>query len=156
MAKPKDTNLSPKITNRRAFFDYFIDQKVECGLSLSGTEVKSLRHGKGQINDAFAKVDRGELWLYNAYIDPYEQAGPLMQHEPKRPRKLLVKKKEIARLEEAVRDPGTALIPLNIHWKDGRAKLELGVGRGKKKFDKREDLKKKAADREIRKAMSRR
>ena len=155
MAKGK-ANLSPRIENRKAWHDYHIDAKLECGIALQGTEVKSLREGKGMINDAFARVERGQLILYDAHIDPYTKAAIVYNHEPKRARRLLAHHREIKKLDEATQIKGTTLIPLAIYFKDGRAKVEIGVARGKQHHDKRDAIRKKEQDREIRRAMSHR
>ena len=155
MAKGKD-NLSPRINNRRALHEYFIDAKLECGLMLVGSEVKSLRAGKAQINDAFAKIIHGELFLVGAHIDPYEKAALTYNHEPRRDRKLLVHKRELKKLAGEMDQRATTLIPLAIYFKNGRAKVEIGVARGKQQHDKRASIKKKEMDREIRKAMTHR
>ena len=153
MAKGKD-NVSPRINNRRALHDYFIDAKIECGIALVGSEVKSLRAGKAQLQDAFGKIINGELFLVGAHIDPYEKAALVYNHEIRRDRKLLVHKRELKKLASATDDRGTTLIPLAIYFKDGRAKVELGVARGKQQHDKRATIKKKEMDRELRKAMT--
>jgi SsrA-binding protein len=157
VAKAKDKpDHAPRIVNRRATFDYHIDDRLECGIQLKGTEVKQLRLGQAQMSDAFAAVDKGQLFLHNLYIDPYRHASEAANHEPKRLRKLLAHKREITRLARATQERGVTLIPTAIYFKDGRAKVEIGLARGKRAFDKRQDLKKKAADRDIRKAISRR
>ena len=156
MAKPKKETHEPRIVNRRASFDYHIDDRLECGIVLHGTEVKQLRQGEAQIADGFARVENGQLLVYGVHIEPYTHAGQFANHVPKRPRKLLAHKREIRRLEKATQERGVTLIPTVIYWKDGRAKVEVGVARGKKQFDKRQDLKQKAADRDIRRAMSQR
>ena len=155
MAKGKD-NLSPRINNRRALHEYFIDAKLECGLMLVGSEVKSLRAGKAQLQDAFAKVINGELFLIGAHIDPYEKAALTYNHEPRRDRKLLVHKRELKKLAGELDERATTLVPLAIYFKNGRAKVEIGVARGKQQHDKRAAIKKKEMDREIRKAMTHR
>jgi SsrA-binding protein len=155
MVKGK-ANLSPRIENRKAWHDYHIEAKLECGIALQGTEVKSLREGKGMINEAFARVERGQLILYDAHIDPYTKAAIVYNHEPKRPRRLLAHRREIKKLDEATMVKGTTLIPLSIYFKDGRAKVELGVAKGKQHHDKRDAIRKKEQDREIRRAMSHR
>ncbi len=128
--------------NRRARFDYFIDDKVEAGIMLAGTEVKSLRSGKASINESHAGERDGELYLFNAYIPEYQLAGKFFQHETKRPRKLLVKRRELDKLLGAIRREGATLIPMSIYFNDrGIAKVELGLARGKKKGDKRETQK---------------
>lgn len=153
--KAKD-NLEPRISNRRATHDYFISAKLECGIVLQGSEVKSLRHGKAQLQDAFARIENGELFLYNVHIDPYEKSGPSTQHEAKRPRKLLAHKREIKRLTGETAEKGTTLVPLAMYFKDGRVKVEIGVGRGKQQHDKRDAIKRKEMEKDIRRAMTQR
>jgi len=134
--------------NRRARFNYEIGQTYEAGISLTGTEVKSLREGRSNIADAYAGERGGELWLYNAYIPEYLQANRF-QHETRRPRKLLLHKREISRLIVAVDREGMTVVPLKIYFNDqGRAKVELALARGKKLHDKRETEKKRSWDRE--------
>ena len=157
MAKPKGSaNSSPRISNRRALHDYFISAKLECGMMLVGSEVKSLRDGKAQLQDAYARIENGELYLHGAHIDPYEKAALVYNHDPRRPRKLLLHKREIKKLEGETSVKGTTLIPLAIYFKGGRAKVEIGVARGKQQHDKRDSIRKKEMDRELRRAMSRR
>jgi SsrA-binding protein len=151
MAKGKD-NIAPRINNRRALHQYFIDAKLECGLMLVGSEVKSLRAGKAQLQDAFAKIIHGELFLVGAHIDPYDKAALTYNHEPRRDRKLLVHKRELKKLAGEMEQRQTTLIPLAIYFVKGRAKVEIGVARGKQQHDKRASIKKKEMDREIRKA----
>jgi SsrA-binding protein len=125
--------------NRRARFDYFLEQTFEAGLSLVGSEVKSLRNGKANIAESYAAVEGDEIVLVNADIPPYQQAGPHFNHEPRRPRKLLLKRREIDRLIGAVQREGRTLIPTRLYWSDkGRAKLEIAVATGKKAHDKRQ------------------
>jgi len=125
--------------NRRARFDYFIDDTLEAGIMLAGTEVKSLRGGRASINESYAGERDGELFLFNAYIPEYQQAGRWLQHETKRPRKLLVHRREMDRLLGSIRREGTTLVPLSVYFNDrGIAKVELGLARGKRKVDKRE------------------
>src|SRR5688500_17433620 len=150
--KGKD-NLSPRIENRRAWHDYFIDAKLECGIVLLGSEVKSLRNGKATLQDAFAKIENGELYMYNAHIDPYEKAV-ITAHEPKRPRKLLAHRREIKKLAGSMTDKANTLVPLAIYFKGGRAKVEIGLARGKQQHDKRDTIRKKEMDRELRRATS--
>jgi len=153
----KDGNtFAPRISNRRALHEYFIEAKLECGIVLFGTEVKSLRMGKATLQDAFARVEHNELFLLNCHIDPYEKAAIVYSHEPKRDRKLLVHRRELKRLQGEMQQPGTTLIPLAIYWKEGRAKVELAVARGKQRFDKRATIKRKEQDRELRRAMTKR
>src|SRR5438105_7229246 len=156
MASKGKANISPRIENRRAWHEYHIDAKLECGIVLQGSEVKSLRDGKAQINDAFARVEKGELILYQSHIDPYAKAALVYNHEPNRPRRLLAHRREIKKLDTETQQRGTTLVPLAIYFKDGRAKVELGVARGKQHFDKRASIRKKEQDREIRRAMSHR
>jgi SsrA-binding protein len=148
MAAKKATEVSTAAVNRRARFNYEIGEKFEAGIALTGTEVKSLREGRSSIGDAFAGERGGELWLYNAYIPEYLQANRF-QHDTRRPRKLLLHKREIGKLIGAVDREGMTVVPLKIYFNDrGRAKVELAVARGKKLHDKRETEKKRSWDRE--------
>jgi len=139
-------------TNRRALHDYFVEQTLECGLVLTGTEVKSLRQGKAQLADSYAIVDQGQAWLHHLHISPYEQ-GNRANHEPMRVRKLLLHKREIDRLWAATRQKGYALIPLRLYFTRGKAKVALGVCKGKKLHDKRATIAARDADREVRREM---
>ena len=139
------------VTNRKARRDYHILETFEAGIVLRGTEVKSLRAGKGQLSDAFARVEKDEVWLFNAHIDEYSH-GNLQNHEPKAPRKLLLHKSEIRKLFSLIAVKGNALIPLSFYWKNGKVKVSLAVGKGKQTFDKREDLKRKESDRDMKRA----
>jgi SsrA-binding protein len=139
------------LTNPKARRDYHILETFEAGIVLHGTEVKSLRAGKGQIADAFARVEKDEVFLYNMHIDEYAQ-GNRQNHEPKAARKLLLHKSEIRKLFGLSSVKGNALFPLSLYWKDGRVKVALAVGSGKVSFDKREDLKKRESDRELKRA----
>ena len=141
--------------NRRARFDYHIESKVECGIALTGTEVKSLRENSAQLSDAYAIGKGGELFLFNAQIPPYKPAGVLANHEPKRTRKLLLHRREIDRLQEAQQKSGFALIPLSMYFKDGRVKVELGVAKGKTGVDKRDSIAERDAKREMDRAKRR-
>lgn len=141
------------ITNSKARRDYFILETYEAGIVLKGTEVKSLRAGRGQIRDSFAKVDKGELHLYNAHIDEYN-FGNRLNHNPKASRKLLLHKNEIRKLEMQVMAKGHAIIPLGFYWKKNRVKVRLGLGKGKAEYDKRDDIKKRESDAEMRRVMS--
>jgi SsrA-binding protein len=143
------------VTNHKGRRDYHILETFEAGIALHGTEVKALRAGKGQITDAFARVEKGEVWLYNVHIDEYSH-GNLQNHEPKAPRKLLLHKSEIRKLFDLAAVKGNALIPLAFYWKNGKVKVSLAAGKGKLQFDKREDLKKRDADRELKRATMRR
>ena len=136
--KPAMIVTGPIAENRRARYDYDITDTLEAGIVLTGTEVKSLRIGKAQITEAYASPERGELWLINSHIPEYLQANRF-NHEEKRPRKLLVKKKDLARLSQDVERAGNTIVPLKLYFNEqGRAKLLIGVGKGKKSFDKRE------------------
>jgi SsrA-binding protein len=143
------------LTNPKAKRDYHILDTFEAGIVLRGTEVKSLRAGKGQIADAFARVEDGEVNLYNAHIDEYSY-GNLRNHQPKAVRKLLLHKSEIRKLFGLAAVKGNALLPLSFYWKNGRVKVALAVGKGKAQFDKREDLKTREADRELKRATMKR
>jgi len=145
-------NFAPRIENRRAWHDYHIEAKLECGMVLVGSEVKSLRLGRAQLAESFARIEHGELILHGCHIDPYEKAASVNNHEPLRDRKLLAHKRELRRLEDATKVKGTTLIPLAIYFKDGRAKVELGVARGKQQHDKRDAIRRKEQDRELRRA----
>lgn len=140
------------VNNRKAFHDFFILERMEVGISLFGTEVKSLRGGRVNLKDGFAQVDRGELYLHNCHISPYSH-GNLANHEPTRRRKLLMRKKDIWRLSGKVREKGLTLIPLKIYFQRGWAKVELGLAKGKHLHDKRETEAKKSANREMQRAL---
>ena len=141
--------------NRRARFDYHIDDVVEAGLVLTGTEVKSLRAGRASLTDGFGQITDGEAWLHNVHIPEYT-LGTWTNHEPRRTRKLLMHRKEIDRLESATRERGSTLVPLSLYFKDGRAKVEIALARGKRTYDKRHDLAERDAAREIDRALRRR
>jgi len=147
-AKKPDSGRFTEIRNSRALHEYFVDQKFEAGIKLLGTEVKSVRNGKAQITDAFGKAERGELWLYNAHIDPYD-FGNFNNHDPRRPRKLLLHQNQIDKIRQALALGGRTLIPLRLYFKEALIKVELALCTGKKLFDKRDDLKKKVQMREI-------
>lgn len=135
--------------NRRARYDYEITEKVEAGLVLQGTEVKALRTGGASIRDAYAEPRDGEIWLVNAHIPPYPNAAKEAQHEPKRPRKLLVRKREAAKLAAAVQQDGMTAVPLSVYFNDsGIAKAEIALGRGRKTRDRRQEIKKRDWERE--------
>lgn len=143
------------VKNRRAFFDYTIEEQYEGGLVLVGSEVKSMRAGRVDVVDAFASVDHGEMWLKQLYVAPFEQAKAF-PHEPRRSRKVLLHSREIAAIDKAVARGGYTLIPLRLYWKHGRVKVELGLAKGKKTHDKRREIAKKTDDRETRAAIGRR
>ena len=140
--------------NRRAYHDYFIDEKYEAGVMLTGTEIKSVRNGRANLRDGFVRIDNGEAWLENVHISPYAQ-GNLMNQEPLRPRKLLLHRKEISSLIGKVKQKGYTLIPLRVYIARNRAKVEIGLGRGKRQYDKREAIAARDAKREIERAMRR-
>jgi SsrA-binding protein len=151
MAAPKDDSDEGKRSiarNPRATHDYHILETWEAGLVLKGTEVKSLRDAKATLVGAFARLHNGEVLLEGLHITPYEQ-GNRYNHLPERSRKLLLHRREIQRLIGSVEQKGLALVPLELYWRDGRAKVALALGRGKKQYDKRESLKKKDAEREL-------
>lgn len=138
-------------TNKKAYHDYHIEEGYEAGILLKGTEVKSLREGRANLKDSFARVDNEEIFLYNCHISPYSH-GNIANHDPLRTRKLLMHKGEIQRLMGKMMQKGYTLLPLKIYFKDGKAKIELALAKGKKQYDKREDIKKRDAAREMEKA----
>jgi SsrA-binding protein len=140
------------VDNRKARHDYELLERFECGIVLTGTEVKSLREGRASLGQAFGDVRDGEVWLVNAEIATYEQ-GNISNHEPMRDRKLLLHKGEIASLYGKVREKGLTLVPTRMYWKDGRAKVEIALARGKQTIDKRRDLQKRDAQRQIERAL---
>ena len=137
------------INNRHAFFVYHIEEKYEAGIALAGTEVKSVMLGRIQLKESYVAVKDGEVWLMNAHISPYSH-GNRNNHEPLRTRKLLLHRKEITRLEKETTQKGMTLVVTRIYWKNGRIKFEIGVAKGKKLYDKRDDLKSRTIDRETR------
>ena len=141
--------------NKKARHDYLIEETYEAGMVLVGTEVKSLRAGRASLVDGFAEVHGGEVFLHGVHIPVYSQ-GTWTNHEPRRVRKLLLNRAEIAKIEGKVREKGFSLVPLAMYFKDGRAKVELGVGRGKKSYDKRQALAERTANREKQVALGRR
>jgi SsrA-binding protein len=151
--KDEDEGIKLITRNRRAFHEYIIDDKLECGIALTGTEVKSLREGGTTLEDAYARVEEGEVWLIGCDIPEYA-FGHQLNHKPKRPRKLLLHRREIARFADKATQRGFTLVPLRMYFRNGRAKVELAVARGKKEFDKRESVKKREAQRDIRRAMT--
>lgn len=138
--------------NKKASHDYFIEKTYEAGMVLQGTEIKSIRAGRVQLKDSFVLVRNGEAWISNMHISPYEQ-GNRFNHDPLRRRKLLLHKKEIDELQGAVKRDGYTIVPLKVYIKDGYAKLLIGLGKGKKKYDKRADERKKEANREMERAL---
>ena len=136
--------------NKKAYHDYFIEEKFEAGLVLHGTEVKSLRLGKCSIKESFIKVEKGEVFAYGMHVSPYEK-GNIFNKDPLRPKKLLLHKAEIRKLAGAIAEKGYTLIPLQVYFRDGRAKIEIGLAKGKKLYDKRHDIAKKDQKRETEK-----
>lgn len=141
--------------NRQAYHDYFVDETIEAGLALTGTEVKSIRAGHVNLRGAFARVKQGEAWLEGMHIAPYEQ-GTYMNHDPMRPRKLLLHRRQIDRLVGKMQTKGLTLIPLRLYFSHNRAKIELGLARGKKLYDKREAIRERDANREMARATKQR
>jgi len=135
-------------TNRKAYHNYDLQESMEAGIALTGTEIKSVRAGKANLSDAYVRPEKGELWLLSAHIARYN-AGSYMSHEPTRPRKLLLHRKEIANLTAKVAEKGLTLIPLRIYIKDSLAKVEVALARGKKLYDKRETIARREAEREM-------
>ena len=142
------------ISNRKARHDYLVLEAFEAGIVLTGTEVKSLRKGNANLQDSYAQIKNGEVWLHGMHISPYEQ-GTINNHEPRRTRKLLLQKNQIRKLLSRTKDQGLTLIPLSVYFKGPYAKVELSLARGKKSYDKREAIAKREADREIAKRMKR-
>lgn len=153
MTKIKAVPEKAVATNRKAFHDYFIEEKFEAGIVLQGTEVKSLREGRVNLQDSYATVREGELFLHNCHISPYSH-GSIMNHDPTRVRKLLMHKKEINKLMGKIQQKGLTLIPLRIYFSGrGHAKVELGLAKGKKLYDRRETIKAREAGREVERAI---
>ncbi|MDP1416940.1 SsrA-binding protein SmpB [Peribacillus simplex] len=137
--------------NKKAYHDFFIEQTFEAGIVLKGTEIKAIRAARVNLKDAFAKIENGEIYLHNMHVSPYEQ-GNQFNHDPLRTRKLLLHKKEISKLIGATKETGYTIVPLKMYLKNGFAKVLIGLGKGKKQYDKRDDLKKKEAKRDIERA----
>jgi SsrA-binding protein len=153
MAREKDTGEKVVATNRKAFHDYHIEDRLEAGIMLRGTEVKSLRAGLVNLRDSYASVNHGEVFLHNCHINPYSH-GNIMNHEPLRTRKLLLHQKEITQLIGKTQQKGLTLIPLRIYFTPrGHAKVELALAKGKKQYDRRETIKEREAGREVERAM---
>lgn len=140
--------------NRKAFHDYHILERMEAGIVLTGTEIKAIRNGNVNLREGYARVENGELWLFNAHIARYEH-GNRYNHEPTRTRKLLVHRRQLRELQRQVQDKGVTLVPLGLYLKDDIAKIDLGVVRGKKLYDKRQDTAKREAEREMGRAIRR-
>lgn len=137
--------------NKKAYHDYFIEEKIECGVALHGTEVKSLRMGKCSIKEAFIRIENGEVFVYGMHISPYEK-GNIFNKDPLRVKKLLLHRQEINKLLGKIKEKGYTLVPLQVYFSNGKAKVEIGLARGKKLYDKREDIAKKDQKREIERA----
>jgi SsrA-binding protein len=147
----RPTGIKLIAQNKKAFHDYFIEETLEAGIALTGTEVKSLRAGRANLRDSYAAIERGELFLIGTHISPYEQ-GNIFNHDPLRSRKLLVHLRELRRLYGKVQVAGYTLVPTKLYFKDGRVKVEIGLAKGKTTYDKRQTLAKKEADRDIERA----
>ena len=156
MAKAQAAPAQPVSVNRKAFHDYFIEEEYEAGIVLTGSEIKSIRAGRVNLRGAFVRVDNEEAWLLDAHISPYEQSGTHFNHEPTRPRKLLLHRREINRLMGRLDAKGLTLVPLDIHFKGRRAKVKLGLARGKKLFDKRDAVAERDASRQIERVLKER
>ncbi|AFM43405.1 SsrA-binding protein [Desulfosporosinus acidiphilus SJ4] len=141
--------------NRKAFHDYFIEERIEAGIILTGTEIKSIRNGRANLKDSYANLNNGEIWVYQMHISPYEQ-GNRFNHDPLRPRKLLLHRSEINKLVGKIQQQGLTLVPVKIYLKRGLAKVELGVAQGKKNYDKRQSLAERESKREIERALKER
>lgn len=153
MASTQRTETRSIATNRKALHDYFVEDTYEAGIALTGTEIKSVRRGKVQLRDAYARVENGEVWLLGAHISPYEESGAYFNHDPDRPRKLLLHRDEIDSLLGKVQAKGLTLVPLRLYLKAGRAKIEIAVARGKRNYDKRESIAERETQREIERAL---
>ena len=147
-AQPKDAKRYTEIRNAKALRDYFVDERFEAGIQLRGTEVKSIRAGKAQISDAFGRIEKGEVWLHGAHIEQYA-FGNIYNHDAKRVRKLLLHRRHIQKIQLALEAGGRALVPLRMYFKQALVKVEVALCTGKKLYDRREDLKRKVAQREI-------
>ncbi len=149
---PRTKGIKPVAQNRKAYHDFFVEETFECGLCLQGTEVKSIRQGRVNLKESYAMARGGEIFVEGMHISPYEQ-GSIFNHDPLRPKKLLMHKSEIRKLAGQVQRQGYALVPLQIYLKDGRMKLELGLCKGKQLHDKRDDAAERDAQRDIRRAL---
>ena len=149
---PHQKGIKSVAQNRKAWHDYFVEEKYECGLALFGTEVKSIRQGRVNLKESWAQIRGGEIWVEGMHISPYDQ-GNIFNRDPMRPKKLLMHKSEIRKLDGLVSRQGYTLVPLEIYLKDGRMKLQLGLCRGKAEHDKRDTIAKRDADRDIRRAL---
>lgn len=149
---PHQQGIKTIATNKKAFHDYFVEEKIECGVALFGTEVKSIRQGKVNLKESWAQIRKGEIWIEGMHISPYEQ-GNIFNRDPLRPKKLLLHRGEIRKLDGLVMRQGFTLIPLELYFKDGRVKVQLGLCKGKKLHDKRDSMAQKDSEREIQRAL---
>jgi SsrA-binding protein len=149
-ASPDD--IRPIAANRKAFHDFFIEERIEAGIALAGTEVKSLREGRVNLRDSYAELRGGEVYLVGTHISPYEQ-GNVWNHDPLRPRKLLLHGREIVRLEQKIKERGYTLVPTRLYFRGSRVKVEIGLARGKRQYDKRADLARRDAQRDVERAL---
>ena len=152
---PHQNGIRVIAQNRKAFHDYFVEEKIECGIALFGTEVKSIRQGKINLKESWAQVRKSEIWVEGMHISPYEQ-GNIFNKDPLRPRKLLLHRREIFKLESQVMRQGYTLIPLEVYFNNGRVKIQLGLCKGKQLHDKRDSMAKKYSEREIQRALRQR
>jgi SsrA-binding protein len=151
-ARPAGPRIRTLVSNRQAQHEYHILETVEAGIALQGTEVKSIRSGNANLRDAYARAENGEIWLWNAHIAPWDQ-GNRWNHEPRRPRKLLLHTREIGRLQAKATESGNTLVPLRIYDKNGKIKVELALGKGKRQYDKRAAIAERDTKREIQRAI---
>ncbi len=149
---PHQQGIKPVAQNRKAFHDSFAEEKIECGIALFGTEVKSIRQGKGNLKESWAQVRKGEIWAEGMHISPYEQ-GNVFNKDPLRPKKLLLHKSEIRKLDNIVMRQGYTLVPLEVYFRNGRVKIQLGLCKGKQLHDKRDSMARKDSEREIQRAL---
>jgi SsrA-binding protein len=151
--RKQGNSSTPVIENRKARHDYFIEETIEAGIALVGSEIKSVRAGRVNLTDSYVRVEDGEAWLIGTHIAQWPQAGPHFNHQPDRPRKLLLHRDEIEHLRGKVEQKGLTLVPLKLYFVRGRAKVQIGVARGKKLYDKREAIAERDAQREIERAL---
>ncbi len=149
---PHQQGIKPIAQNRKAFHDYFIEEKLECGVALFGTEVKSIRQGKVNLKESWAQIRKGEVWVEGMHISPYEQ-GNIYNRDPLRPKKLLLHRSEIRKLDSQVMRQGFTLVPLEMYLKDGKVKVQLGLCKGKQLHDKRDSMAQRDSQREIQRAL---
>ena len=152
---PHQQGIKTIAQNRKAYHDFFIEEKYECGIALFGTEVKSIRQGKVNLKESWAQIRKGEVWVEGMHISPYEQ-GNIYNRDPLRPKKLLLHRSEIRKLDSQVMRQGFTLVPLEMYLKDGKVKVQLGLCKGKQLHDKRDSMAKKDSDREIQRALRQR